>query len=121
MITIPAYRLTVYNEGRKLSDTADNISLKRFLIRRIEVVSYQSTTAGSADPLRSRMRRISFREDGDLLMELRLRKADYQSKAAWNEKLRKLRETAAAILRYYRDTGYLANFQETSGGVELIL
>ncbi len=116
MITFPGDRLAVVSEGKKLTDTLENIDLKRFLIRRVEVLRRKEALGHAKDPARQMLSYISFQKGSGLLEELGLRREDYRSETAWANKLRRLRQTALQILDAFRETGYIAGVAERSTG-----
>lgn len=120
IISFPDGLLPIPQGGRrKLSDTADNIFLKRFLIRRLEQIRYLEARPESSD-FASRLRSISFQPEGHLSQELELP----PEKPAQNKKLRKLLATARIILNHYHRIGYLeqeCRIQRTPGKIGSLL
>jgi len=108
MIRFASSRLLVYDGDKKMSDTADHINLKRFLIRRVEVAGYDKDS-GSAS--RDNMRQISFQEGKNLMTELGLVRKGV-STSAWNQKVRRLYKSTLTILAYYKESGYIRDYQE---------
>ncbi len=108
MIKFSSSRLLVCKGDKKMSDTAEHINLKRFLIRRVEVAGYDRDS-GSA--LRDNMRQISFQEGKNLMTELGLIRKGV-STSAWNQKVRRIYKATLTILAYYKETGYIRDYQE---------
>lgn len=123
MIRFPDRLLTVYDSSKKISDTMENISIKRFLIRRLEVIRHPSGSRRTADGglKRSRMRLISFQESGEIFSKIGVSPTAFQSKpvSAWNQKRRNVRQTVTKILDYYQQIGYITGYRETPTGIEL--
>jgi len=114
MISFPSCRLSVYDGDKKLSDTEENINLKRFLIRRVEVAGYGKNPNAAE---RKNMGRISFQKDKNLLTEVKLNYrskdgAKDMTKAVWNKKVRNLYKATIIILEYYKQTGYIKDYKE---------
>lgn len=113
MVRFPPELLSVTAGGKKLTDTWENIALKRALIRRLEVVRHGGSQA------REQMRTISFRENSALLLELGLSSRDYQSQASWEQRRRRLRQSAVQILKYYKTIGYVSGWDNLGDSVRL--
>lgn len=92
--------------GRVMSNTWDMIQLKRYLLRKLEVMR------GSHK--RYRMNVIHFGSSnagGGIYEALDLDKRSYSSETAKSNKLRSVREDTEAVLRYYQSIGYIQNFR----------
>lgn len=114
MISFPNRLLHILHAGgRKLSDTEDAICVKRYLIRRLEILRSKQKRGGSG------FQSISFREDRELVSLLKL--YDHcSSKESRAQKLRKLRTTVLQVLSYYKQIGYIQNYQAARQYVEII-
>lgn len=123
MIRFPDRLLAVYDGSKKISDTMETISIKRFLIRRLEVIRHPgaSRKAGDSGLKRSGMRLISFQESGEIFSKIGVSPAAYQSKpvSVWNQKRRNIQQTVTRILDYYRQIGYITGYREMPTGIEL--
>lgn len=117
MIAVPKQLMTVYNkDGRKISDTADNTMIKRYLIRRLEVIR-----KGKAP---EHMRRVNYYsrlvgEHSGMLAVMGIKREDYES-SDWEKKLERTHKTVTMILNSYKKRGYIDGYTEkNSEGVEL--
>lgn len=123
MIRFPNQLLAVYDGDKKITDTMETISLKRFLIRRLEIIRHPTPARGGAASglKRSGMRVISFQETGEIFSKIGVSPADYKSKpvSAWNHKCRNIYQTVTKILDYYQQIGYIAGYRQTSTSIEL--
>ena len=112
MISFPQELLCVQAGGRKLSDSAETILIKRYLIRRLEILrNKQKKKEGG-------FRVISFQEDGDLAALLRISRLP--SKEAQAQKLRRVQASVLQILEYYRQTGYIRDFKKSRRNVIIL-
>lgn len=113
-------------ESRLLSNTAENICLKRFLIRRLEVFRYddeeeqksrrsqknqKNQNSRKSRESRNWLNTISFRPDGSLMTELRLPSQVQLDEAAQKRRLKQLHDTVAVILAYYKKIEYISDFK----------
>jgi len=112
MISFPKALLRVRANDRKLSDSTDIISVKRYLIRRLEILrnKRKNGTAG--------FNIISFQEDRELAALLRLN-ARFSSKESRTQKQRKLRAAVLQILAYYKQIEYIKDYQVNRHYVEI--
>ena len=113
MISFPQCLLEVRAGGRRLSNTEGNICLKRYLIRRLEVIRNRRSKAGPA------MRSLSFQEGSGLMTALGFAGRSYQTEAAREARRKALAKTAMDVLEYYRRLGYLTGFTPRSDGVTI--
>lgn len=103
--------------SRLLSNTAETICLKRFLIHRLEVFRYdgeeeqKSRKSRKSRESRNWLNTISFRPDGSLMTELRLPPQVRLDEAAQKRRLKRLHDTVAAILDYYKEIHYISDFK----------
>lgn len=121
IITFPADRLQVAADmksadgtqnQRKLSDTAETITIKRFLLYRLEVIYNKKTD----EKAKKNFRTISFEDGTELMKVLDLRKRNYKSTATWNHKRRQVRETVETVLAYFERIGYIDGYESTDKG-----
>lgn len=94
------------NPGRAMSNTWDMIQLKRYLLRKLEVMrgSHKSY----------RMNVIHFGKStagGGIYEALGVDKRPYSSETAKKNKLRSIREDTEAVLQYYKSIGYIKDFR----------
>lgn len=91
-------------EESKLADTLENISLKRYLIRRLEIIRNEKNNFNSRDIL---FQRKPGGRDPGLLAEIGLSREQYKSDTAWRNKRNSVYRTTEKILRYYQKLGYI--------------
>lgn len=103
IIRFPRHLLAVRAGGKPLSNTRERLLLKRFLIRRLEVIRNPHNR-------NKFLRTVSFARTGDLAEEL---------EAADRRELLSLQRTAVQILDYYREIGYVSGWE--SGGDSLTI
>lgn len=104
MITIPSVLLDVVKpDGRRMSNTEDNICLKRFLAHRLEIIRYQSL---KSKKIRDHFRIISFRTGGNLFEEFRF------TESLDPYRLKHLHDSTELILNYYKTIGYITQFKQ---------
>lgn len=113
IVSFPEELLQVALDGQKLHDSADVICLKRFLIRRLEYLRRHRDQKKPDRPAAARS--VSFQPDSELCRELALQNR-FPQKPDQVQKLRKLQKAAVRILTYYRQIGYIANFQAAANG-----
>jgi len=112
MISFPKALLLIRANGRKLSDSIDIISVKRYLIRRLEILRNKRNKGNGG------FNSISFQEDRELAALLRLNDR-FSSKESRAQKQRKLRAAVLQILAYYKQIGYIKDYQVNRRYVEL--
>lgn len=114
MITIPSVLLNVSNGKQMMSNTAENICLKRILAKRMEVIR----RGASSDT--EKMCRISFREKGMLLSELRpedfWKGEQKPTKEIWAQKLHRIHDFVKQILDYYKLIQYISDYKDPDKG-----
>ena len=109
MISIPSILLQVTDGKRNMNNTETNTCLKRLLAQRMEIIRY----AGGSEKAKY-LRTISFGEDRRLLSELQLSPEGF-TKAAWNQKLKRLRKDVRNILEYYVRIKYISGYENRKG------
>lgn len=104
MITIPSILLDVVKpDGRRMSNTKDNICLKQFLAHRLEIIRYKFIkTKKTQDPFRT----ISFRAGRNILEEFRF------PGPLDPYRLKHLHDSMELILNYYKTIGYITQFKQ---------
>lgn len=107
MITVPAKLLNVNDGRRNLSNTAENICLKRLLAQRMEIIRYKAEKQEDIQKLST----ISFHERRRLMSELQHGQSGL-SKAVLEQKQRRIHETVKQILIYYKRVKYIVDFEE---------
>lgn len=119
MIAVPRQLLAVVDEaGRKISDTAENITIKRFLIRRLEVIRKGRNSAF--------MRSVRYAPrthgpDTGLLAQIGVIRATDQSDGSWRNKCRNIHSVVVKMLEHYQRIGYISGFQTVdSEGVDIV-
>lgn len=113
MISFPMGLLHVRVNGRKLSDTGETICVKRYLIRRLEILRNKRKKGNGG------FRSISFREDRELAALLNLYER-FPSKESRAQKRRKIRITVMQILAYYKQIHYIQDYLEADQRIEII-
>lgn len=114
MISFPSRLLHVFRaDGRKLSDTGDAVCIKRYLIRRLEILRNKRSRGDKG------FQSISFREDRELASLLKLYD-HYPSKESRVQKRRRLRTTVLQVLSYYKQIGYIQDYQVSHQSVSII-
>lgn len=94
------------NGEHHMSNTKDNICLKRFLAHRMAVVEdLMSKSSPNRYKNFGNMRKISFSARGDLFSELR-----FPSDTAYEQRVHRLYRSAELILKYYEKIGYIDGF-----------
>lgn len=90
----------------RMSNTEDNICLKRFLAHRMAVVEDMMSKPSSGENKKLvNMRKISFGTGNDLLLELR-----FPKNTAYEQRVHRLYQSAESILKYYEKIGYIDGF-----------
>ena len=113
IISFPKILLNAESEsGKKLSDTAETLKIKRYLIRRLEVLR---NTSSSASNMRIRCIPLPRSRDRGMLSEIGADRERYSSEAVWNAKCRDIAQTVGEILGYYVRIGYIEGFSEKDG------
>lgn len=114
MISFPESLLHVVHEGgRKLSDTEDTVCIKRYVIRRLEIMRNKRSRGDKG------FQSISFREDRELASLLKLYD-HYPSKDSRVQKRRRLRTTVLQVLAYYKRIGYIQDYRVSRQSVSII-
>ena len=116
MISFPRDLLHVRTSSGKLSDTHETILIKRYLIRRLEIL--RNKRKKEKDGFKT----ISFLEKGELaaLLKINERFPSKEDRAQKLRKLRRLRMTVMQILAYYKQIHYIEDYRETARNVEII-
>lgn len=108
MITIPSVLLDIVKpDGRRMSNTEDNICLKRFLAHRLEIIRHASPSGSKkAKKIPAQHRIISFRANRNLLEEFRF------PDPLDPRRLKLLHDSMEMILSYYKTIGYITGFEQ---------
>lgn len=114
-ISFPETLLNVSWNGKSLSNSAETISIKRFLIRRLEIIRNPRNKADSSSGMTS----ISFQDSNGLMEELRLRER-YPSSSVRSQRRRKYLDTAIKILDYYQRIGYISGYHLSGQSIQII-
>lgn len=114
MIAFPARLLDVQTGKGRLTNTTENIFIKRFLIRRLEVLRNRNNQSTG------NMRVISLQDSGELLSEIGMNEREYESKTARRQKQRNIRQTVLGILQYYRQIGYIQDYEDDGASVKIL-
>ena len=109
IITVPSNLLNVNDGTRNLSNTAENLCLKRLLAQRIEILRYKAERKEAAGKLST----ISFHEKRRLLSELQHSQKGL-SNTALEQRRRRLHDAVRQVLEYYKRIQYISGYEELS-------
>lgn len=115
-ISVPWEHLDVTS----LTNTNENIVIKRFLIQRLEIMRNPNNRVLERKIIYSR----TGGKDG-MLADIGIQRKDY-SEAGWKNKIRKIHNAVTTILDYYKYKEYIEDYKEIRGdgnvirGVEII-
>ncbi len=113
MIAFPVELLDVHGERGRLTNTTENICIKRFLIRRLEVLRNRNNQSTG------NMRIISLQDSGELMAEIGMNEREYESTTARRQKLRSIHQTVRSILQYYQQVGYIQSYEDDVSSVKI--
>lgn len=110
IISFPQALLAVEGENdRKLSDTEENIMVKRLLVARLEAFR---DPKGRASGDMNKIRYIDRESEPETGLLLDLGTGGEADPAVWRAKSRRLHETVKKILDYYERIGYITGYTE---------
>lgn len=117
MIRFPSSLLYL---DKTVSDTKENIIIKRFLIKRFEIIRNDNNNF----KMKKNMQRIKCdvsvdRTGGESVCSycgVIVSSNDYQSVSAWKNKYRTVQKNVAKILGYYKKTGYIDSYTTDAAG-----
>lgn len=116
MISFPSALLQVRGGGgQKLRDSAETVFVKRYLIRRLEILRKNPRKKNDD------FRYISLRDNKDLAVHLRLSER-FPSKERRAQKRRRLQVSVLEILEYFKEISYITeyDYQEAAQSVKII-
>lgn len=97
-----------WRKERKMSDTAEVIAIKRFLLYRLRVFQYKDTD----DRYKQDFATISFKDGSELFKTLGLEYAKYKpNRALWNKKRKQISDTVRTVLELFVENGHLADYK----------
>lgn len=111
---------SLLNLNKTVSDTKENITIKRFLIQRFEIIRNDNNNF----KMKNNMKKIKCslivdRTGGESLCSycgVNISSNDYQSVSAWKNKYRTVQKNVAKILNYYKKAGYIDYFSADASG-----
>lgn len=106
--------------SKAVSDTKENITIKRFLIQRFEIIRNDNNNF----IMKNNMKKIKLSLNVDKTggestcsyCGVDISSNDYQSVSAWKNKYRTVQKNVAKILNYYKKTGYIDYFSADATG-----
>ena len=122
MISFPINLLSCGDSsGEKISNTKENILIKRYLIRRIEIMRVKGERKTNNNIIK-RDRSIIYvrrshkeRKDVGLLPTIGVYDTKTKSELYWKRKIHNVHETVKKILDYYCAIGYIEGYEEVRG------
>ena len=99
-------------KGKILSNTADIVRLKRYLIHRLEILRDMQARKGSYVMNTIHLFSRPNSNDPGLLNSIGIPDKPDTHTAEWNNKVNAIRSYIRDILQFYRKKGYLQNFEE---------
>lgn len=112
MITFPMYLLTYQSsiKGQKISNTKENILIKRYLIRRIEIMRNQNNRLNIKNISYDRKSHKTGNTVG-MFADIGIRETDYKSKDSWKHKRHSIHKTVTKILECYKTIDYIEDYK----------
>lgn len=110
MIAIPQKLLALRpTQGTKIPDTAENIIIKHYLIRRLEVIRKGRSSASHL--LQVNYYSQTLKESSGLLNVLGIKRSDYTD-TAWNKKIIQVEKAVLGILDCFKQRGYISGYEK---------
>lgn len=115
MITFPRALLHVCVDSRKLRDSAETVFIKRYLIRRLEILRNKRKNKSVG------FQSISLQENRELAVQLRLCE-NFPSKELRMQKRRRLQASVLEVLTYFKEIHYIQDYdyQKSAQRVDII-
>lgn len=117
IIRFPSYLLYM---NKTVSDTKENITIKRFLIQRFEIIRNDKNNFKIKNSIKKIKCNISIDKTGGESIcsycGVDISSNDYQSVAAWKNKYRTVQKNVEKILSYYKKTGYIDYYSADNTG-----
>lgn len=117
IIRFPSYLLYM---NKTVSDTKENITIKRFLIQRFEIIRNDKNNFKIKNSIKKIKCNISIDKTGGESIcsycGVNISSNDYQSVAAWKNKYRTVQKNVEKILSYYKKTGYIDYYSADNTG-----
>lgn len=117
VIRFPSYLL---NLQKAVSDTKENITIKRFLIQRFEIIRNDKNNFKIKNNIKKIKCSISVDKTGGESIcsycGVNISSSDYKSETAWKNKYKTVQKNVVKILRFYKKSGYINFFSEDDNG-----
>lgn len=117
IIRFPSYLL---NLQKAVSDTKENITIKRFLIQRFEIIRNDKNNFKIKNNIKKIKCSISVDKTGGESIcsycGVNISSSDYKSETAWKNKYKTVQKNVVKILRFYKKSGYINFFSEDDNG-----
>lgn len=111
---------SLLNLNKAVSDTKENITIKRFLIQRFEIIRNSNNNFKMKNKIKKIKCSISIDKiDGESICSycgVNISSNDYQSLSAWKNKYRTVQKNVKKILNHYVSEGYIDNFSSDNTG-----
>lgn len=111
---------SLLNLNKTVSDTKENITIKRFLIQRFEIIRNDNNNFKIKNNIKKIKCNIQIdRTGGESVCSycgVDISSNDYQSISAWKNKYRTVQKNVMKILNYYKNTGYIDYFSVDATG-----
>lgn len=107
------------NLNKTVSDTKENITIKRFLIQRFEIIRNEKNNFKMKNTKKIKCSISVDKTGGESICSycgVDISSNDYQSVSAWKHKYRTVQQNVAKILGYYKHTGYIDYFTSDATG-----
>lgn len=116
-IRFPSYLL---NLEKAVSDTKENITIKRFLIQRFEIIRSDKNNFKIKNNIKKIKCSVSVDKTGGESVcsycGVNIWSSDYQSETAWKNKYKTVQKNVVKILKFYRKSGYIDFFTADDNG-----
>ena len=116
-IRFPSYLL---NLEKAVSDTKENITIKRFLIQRFEIIRSDKNNFKIKNNIKKIKCSVSVDKTGGESVcsycGVNIWSSDYQSETAWKNKYKTVQKNVVKILKFYRKSEYIDFFSADDNG-----
>lgn len=106
--------------NKTVSDTKENITIKRFLIQRFEIIRNDNNNFKMKNNMKKIKCSINVDKTGGestcSYCGVNISSNDYQSASAWKNKYRTVQKNVMKILNYYKKAGYIDYFSSDATG-----